>query len=88
MLGRSVVLRLKPFTGRIRFAELAHVGVLAGHGGAPPADGVRQLQEGQGLGGGETGFAHVGVQVLPVLEVIGGNVWPCRLLSYSLQLDL
>lgn len=64
MLGGSVVLRLKPFTGRIRFAELAHVGVLAGHGAAPPAAGVYRLREGQGLGGGEARFAHVGVQVL------------------------
>lgn len=35
MLGGSVVFRLKPFTGRIRFAELTDVGVLAGHGAAP-----------------------------------------------------
>lgn len=63
MLGGCVVLRLEPFPCGIPFAELAHVGVLAGHGAAPPAAGVHRLRERQRAGMAEAGLAHVGVQV-------------------------
>ena len=68
MYGGGVVQGLERTGGGIGFAE-AIEGLLAGHGAAPPAGGVDRLREVQGLGGVETGLAHVAVDVFEQFQV-------------------